>query len=332
LASALHRSVGGGRPTGRSSGDELVSNRARNAHSVHDARDGAGVERRCHPGDLAPVVVPSISEDSQHRACGCRYKTTMNRHLAIVPAHNEVEAIGSTIAAIRQWAPDFDVLVVDDGSTDATAERAHAAGAPVLRLPFNLGIGGAMQSGYMYAQERGYEVAVQVDGDGQHDPRHIRDLLDRLRADPELNMVTGSRFLERNAEGYRSSVVRRVGIRVFSQVVSLITGGRVTDPTSGFRMTNRQGIELFARDYPHDYPEVEAILLMHAHRLRSCEIPVVMRPRLTGESAISSTQSVYYMVKVLLAVFVGLFRARPATVPAEASPAGALPARSERTT
>jgi glycosyltransferase involved in cell wall biosynthesis len=254
----------------------------------------------------------------------------MNPRLAIVPAHNEVEAITSTIAAIRQWAPDFDVLVVDDGSTDATAKRATAAGAVVLRLPFNLGIGGAMQSGYLYAQEHGYDVAVQVDGDGQHDPRHIRDLIDRLRGDPELNMVTGSRFLDPAGEGYRSSAARRVGIRVFSRVVSLITGQRVTDPTSGFRMTNRRGIELFARDYPHDYPEVEAILLMHYHRLRSCEVPVLMRPRLTGSSAISSTQSIYYMVKVLLAVFVALFRVRPV---AQAVDAGdASPIVAERTT
>ena len=168
-----------------------------------------------------------------------------------------------------------------------------------------------MQSGYIYALEQGYEVAVQVDGDGQHDPGHIHDLLERLHDDPELNMVTGSRFLDSAGKGYRSSATRRMGIRIFSRMVSWITGQRVTDPTSGFRMTNRRGIELFARDYPHDYPEVEAILLMHAHRLRSCEIPVQMRPRLTGESAISSTQSVYYMVKVLLAVFVGLFRSRP---------------------
>jgi hypothetical protein len=131
-------------------------------------------------------------------------------------------------------------------------------------------------------------------------------------------MVTGSRFLEPDAAGYRSSAARRVGIRVFARVVSLITRRRVTDPTSGFRMTDRHGIELFARDYPHDYPEVEAILLMHAHRLGSCEIPVLMRPRLTGESAISSTQSVYYMLKVLLAVFVGLFRTRPIALPGRA--------------
>jgi len=237
----------------------------------------------------------------------------MSRNLAIVPAYNEADAIAATIAALRQWASDFDVLVIDDGSSDATAARARAAGATVLPMPFNLGIGGAMQSGYIYAREHGYDVAVQVDGDGQHDPRHIHSLLARLREDPELNMVTGSRFLDAAGEGYRSSAARRIGIRVFSTVVSRITGHRVTDPTSGFRMTDRRGIELFARDYPHDYPEVEAILLMHAHRLSSCEIPVVMRPRLTGRSAISSTQSVYYMVKVLLAVFVALFRARPSS-------------------
>ncbi len=241
----------------------------------------------------------------------------MRPNLAIVPAYNEAHAIAATVAAICEQASDFDVLVVDDGSTDATAERARRAGAAVLRMPFNLGIGGAMQSGYIYALERGYEVAVQVDGDGQHDPRHIQELLDRLHSDPELNMVTGSRFLDPNGDGYRSSATRRMGIRVFSKVVSLITGQRVTDPTSGFRMTNRRGIELFARDYPHDYPEVEAILMMHAHRLRSCEIPVRMQPRLTGESAISSTQSVYYMIKVLLAVFVGLFRSHPTVKPGD---------------
>ena len=239
----------------------------------------------------------------------------MKRRLAIVPAYNEAGAVGATVAGIRQCAPDFDVLVVDDGSSDGTGERASAAGATVLRLPFNLGIGGAMQAGYIYARENDYEVAVQVDGDGQHDPRFIHELLARLCGEPGLNMVTGSRFLEPSSEGYRSSAVRRVGIRLFSRVVSLITRRRVSDPTSGFRMTDRRGIMLFARDYPHDYPEIEAILLMHAHRLNSCEIPVDMRPRTSGTSAISSTQSVYYMVKVLLAVFVALFRARPAAPP-----------------
>jgi glycosyltransferase involved in cell wall biosynthesis len=241
----------------------------------------------------------------------------MNRHLAIVPAHNEAAAITSTVGEIRRFAPDFDVLVVDDGSTDITASRATSAGAKVVRLPFNLGIGGAVQTGYVYAQEHGYEIAVQIDGDGQHDPRYIHDLLGRLRASPDLNMVTGSRFLEPDDDGHRSSAPRRVGILIFAGLVSMITGRRVTDPTSGLRMTNRVGIELFARDYPHDYPEVEAILLMHAHRLESCEVPVLMRPRTSGVSAISSTQPLYYMVKVLLAVFIGLFRSHPTVEPGD---------------
>jgi glycosyltransferase involved in cell wall biosynthesis len=243
-----------------------------------------------------------------------------NDYLAIVPALNEVEAIAGTVGEIRRAAPEFDVLVVDDGSTDGTAEAAEGAGASVLRLPFNLGIGGAMQTGYLYAQEQGYDVAVQVDADGQHDPRYVPKLLERLQADPSLNMVTGSRFLEAVPGGYRSSATRRAGIRMFSRVVSVVTRQRVTDPTSGFRMTDRRAIELFAGDYPHDYPEVEAILLMHAHRLRSCEVPVQMRPRTTGKSAISSSWATYYTLKVLLAVFVGLFRARPLAVPAEDPP------------
>jgi glycosyltransferase involved in cell wall biosynthesis len=234
-------------------------------------------------------------------------------NLAIVPAHNEEGAIASTVGVLHEHAPSFDVVVIDDGSTDATAARAVAAGAVVLRMPFNLGIGGAMQTGYLYARKHNYEAAVQVDGDGQHDPRHIAKLLACLHENGDIHMVTGSRFLEPDNGGYRSSPTRRVGIRLFAKVVSLITGSRVTDPTSGFRITDRRGIELFACDYPPDYPEVEAILLMHTHNLRSCEIPVVMRPRVTGRSAISSTQSVYYMVKVLLAVLAGTLRTQPVT-------------------
>ena len=146
----------------------------------------------------------------------------MRRNLAIVPAFNEADSVAQTVAAIRQQAPTFDVLVVDDGSVDATGERAAQAGAAVLKMPFNLGIGGAMQGGYLYALERGYEVAVQVDGDGQHDPSHIADLLDALHADPDLNMVTGSRFLSASGDGFQSSAARRAGIRIFSTVVSAI--------------------------------------------------------------------------------------------------------------
>jgi glycosyltransferase involved in cell wall biosynthesis len=241
----------------------------------------------------------------------------LHRHLAIVPAHNEAGAIVDTVEEIHRCVPDFDVLVVDDGSTDLTASLAEGTGAKVIRLPFNLGIGGAVQTGYLYAQEHGYDVAVQIDGDGQHDPSYVYELLRCLRADPSLNMVTGSRFLAEDPSGHRSSATRRVGIVIFARLVSMITRRRVTDPTSGLRMTNRAGIELFARDYPHDYPEVEAVLLMHAHRLRSCEVPVLMRPRTSGESAISSTQPVYYMIKVLLAVFIGLFRSHPTVEPGD---------------
>jgi hypothetical protein len=136
-------------------------------------------------------------------------------------------------------------------------------------------------------------------------------------------MVTGSRFLAADGDGYRSSAPRRAGIRLFAAILSRVVGQRVTDPTSGLRMTGRRGIELFARDYPHDYPEVEAVLLMHHHRLSSVEIPVVMRERLGGVSSINSTRSVYYMIKVLLAVVVGLCRARPVVEPGDRAPVAA---------
>jgi glycosyltransferase involved in cell wall biosynthesis len=244
----------------------------------------------------------------------------MTRHLAIVPAYNEAGAIADAIADIRRHAPDFDVLVVDDGSTDATAVRAKMAGAKVVQPPFNLGIGGAVQCGYQYALAKNYDVAVQVDGDGQHDARCIPELLRELQRRPELNMITGSRFLAADRDGYRSSASRRLGIRIFSRVLSIITGRRVTDPTSGFRMCDRRGIELFARDYPHDYPEVEAVLMVHHHQLVSDELPVRMRPRTSGESSINATQSAFYMVKVLLAILVGLLRARPNVQPGDRSP------------
>jgi glycosyltransferase involved in cell wall biosynthesis len=240
----------------------------------------------------------------------------MPRHLAIVPAYNEEAAIAATIGDIYEHT-DFDVLVVDDGSTDGTAANAAAAGAEVLRHPFNLGIGGAVQSGYLYALEHGYDVAVQVDGDGQHDARHIPELLAHMQANPKLGMVTGSRFLTSEGDGYRSSMPRRLGIRIFAGVLSAVVGRRVTDPTSGFRMVGRRGIELFARDYPHDYPEVEAVLLLHFHRLNGDEMPVRMRARTTGTSSINAGRSFYYMVKVLLAIFVGLLRRRPVVEPGE---------------
>jgi len=233
------------------------------------------------------------------------------RQLAIVPAYNEEASIGGVIADLHSNAPSFDVVVVDDGSTDDTSARARDAGVPVIRLPFNLGIGGAVQAGYQYALEGGYDYAVQVDGDGQHEAREIAGLLDFLRTRPDMHMVTGSRFLMVDEHNHRSTRTRRLGIAVFARILSIITGQTVTDPTSGFRMVSRRGIELFARDYPHDYPEVEAVLMIHAHALNSAEVPVRMRERTGGTSSINASRSFYYMVKVLLAIFVGLFRSKP---------------------
>lgn len=241
----------------------------------------------------------------------------MSRLLAIVPAFNEAEAISATIADLREHAPAFDVLVVDDGSHDATAAAARAAGAAVVSHAFNLGIGAAVQSGYQFARERDYDVAVQFDGDGQHDARSLALLLDTLRTRAHCNMVVGSRFLEPagNAGEFRSTGARRLGIRIFSMILGRVVRRPVTDPTSGLRMCDRLGIELFARDYPHDYPEVEAVLLLHAHRLTATEVGVVMRARKTGVSSINASHSVLYMAKVLLAIFVGLLRRRPPLTP-----------------
>jgi glycosyltransferase involved in cell wall biosynthesis len=241
-----------------------------------------------------------------------------NPNLAVVPAYNESATVAAVVRELNATAPDFDVLVVDDGSTDATAELARAAGARVLRLPFNLGIGGAVQSGFAFALENGYERMIQVDGDGQHVGDEISTLRDAMDGDPRLDMVCGSRFLTDN--GYLAPISRRTGIHIFAFLLSRIVGQRVTDPTSGFRLYNRRAIALFARDYPHDYPEVEAVLMVHHHQLRMREVPVKMLERGGGVSSIRSGKSAYYMVKVLLAIFVGLVRRRPVVEPGDASP------------
>ncbi|MEW6583780.1 MAG: glycosyltransferase family 2 protein [Actinomycetota bacterium] len=228
--------------------------------------------------------------------------------LAIVPAYNEEGAVAQVVREIREAHPGADVLVVDDGSHDATAETAHAAGARVARLPFNLGIGGAVQTGYRVAWEEGYDVAVQIDGDGQHRADQLPRLLGPLR-EGAADYVIGSRFAERT--GYRAPLSRRGGIIILSRVVSLIVGRRMTDTTSGFRAAGRRAIELFAAHYPHDYPEVEATVMAARDGMRVLEVPVEMRPRATGRSSISPLRSGYYMVKVLLAVGVQCIGRRP---------------------
>jgi glycosyltransferase involved in cell wall biosynthesis len=230
------------------------------------------------------------------------------RTLAIVPAYNEEHSIGAVLEEIRAAEPDLQVVVVNDAPEDRTAAIAARAGAAVLNLPFNVGIGGAMQTGYQYALEHGFEIAIQVDGDGQHDPREIARLLEPL-LEGRADMVVGTRFAA--GGGYRGTRLRRVGIHIFAAIVSLLVRARVTDTTSGFRAVNRKTISLFAIDYPHDYPEVEATVLAVRHGLRMVEVPVQMRVRETGSSSITALRSVYYMIKVLLALFIGLFRRYP---------------------
>jgi hypothetical protein len=246
-----------------------------------------------------------------------------NKCLAVVPAYNEQDSILAVIESLRAHAPDFDAVVVDDGSTDRTCRLAEAAGARVLRLPFNLGIGGAVQAGFVFALEHGYDRMVQVDGDGQHDPREIHRLMTAMADDPAVDVVCGSRFLT-DDHRYPAPISRRTGIHIFAFILSRIMRQRVSDPTSGFRLYNARAISLFARDYPHDYPEVEAVLMVHHHRLRMVEVPVRMFQRSGGVSSISNSgKPLYYMVKVLLALFVGLARSRPVPEPGEAAPVAA---------
>jgi hypothetical protein len=227
------------------------------------------------------------------------------RRIAVVPAFNEERNIGPLLAELAALDPDLEVVVVSDGSTDRTAQVASAAGAHVVSLPFNLGIGGAVQTGFRFAWEGGYELAVRLDGDGQHDPSQLPAIVAPVVAG-DADLAIGSRFLE--SGGYRSSAARRFGIRVLARVVSFIAHERLTDTTSGFQALNRRAIRLFAADLPRDYPEVEGLVMAIRHHLRVKEVPVTMREREHGRSSIGSLTSVYYMFKVLLAIFVDLFR------------------------
>jgi len=232
-----------------------------------------------------------------------------DRIVAIVPALNEAGVIGRVVDEIREADARIEVVVVDDASTDDTAGIARARGATVLQLPFNVGIGGAVQTGFKYALEQGYDLAVRLDGDGQHDAREIPRLLEPVERG-EADLVIGSRFVEGKGS-YRPPFARRMGIRVFARLVSVLGGQRVTDTTSGFVALDRVGIELFARDYPHDYPEVEGTLVALRSGLRLAQVQVEMRVRESGASSITFVRSVYYIVKVLLALLVSSLRRYP---------------------
>lgn len=234
------------------------------------------------------------------------------RRIAIVPAFNEERNVGRVVDELRAFDAALAVVVISDGSADRTAEVAAEHGAYVVRLPFNLGIGGAVQTGFRYAWENGYDVVVRCDGDGQHIPSELPKVLGPVLAG-EADIVVGTRF--GSDDGYRSSATRRIGIRLLALVVSAIAHQRVTDTTSGFQALNRRALELFAGDYPHDYPEVEGIVMTIKHHLRLHEVPVSMREREHGQSSITALRSIYYMVKVLVALFVSLFRR--SAVPAE---------------
>lgn len=225
--------------------------------------------------------------------------------LIIIPAYNEAESLPGVIRDIREHFSGSDILVVNDGSRDATGRIAREMGATVLDLPFNLGIGGAMQTGYHYAARNHYDRAIQFDGDGQHVAREIKKLLQPLDAGT-ADIVIGSRFL--TPRNYKASAFRGIGIWLFSFVLSRILGTAVTDSTSGFRAANRRVIDFFSRMYPEDYPEVEALVLLHKAGLRMTEVAVTMRERTGGRSSITAARSVYYMTKVFLAIFIDLMK------------------------
>lgn len=224
--------------------------------------------------------------------------------LAIIPAFNEEENIGKLLSEFLKY-DNIDILVINDCSKDDTSRICKNNGVNVIDLPCNLGIGGAVQTGYRYAKKAGYDIAVQVDGDGQHNPQYITQLIDPILKG-EADLVIGSRYLERN--GFQSTVLRRLGIKYFTFLIKALKRKYVTDPTSGFRACNRSVIELFSDQYPIDYPEPESIVFLLRNNCRVKEIPVIMNERIGGESSIKAFKTVYYMIKVSLAIIIDTLR------------------------
>lgn len=228
------------------------------------------------------------------------YKT-----LIIVPAYNEEGAIKKTVQTIKQYNKDCDVLVVNDGSKDSTLEKARETDSIVIDLPSNLGIGGAVQTGYQYAKKNNYDIAIQVDGDGQHDPKYIPEMIDILTKQ-NFDMVIGSRFIEKT--NYKQTFFRMLGINITSGIIKMMTGKKIHDTTSGFRAVNKEILSYFANDYPYDYPEPDTNMRMVLKGMKIKEIPVEMKQRETGVSSISPLKSISYMLKVTLSLFVTRIR------------------------
>lgn len=216
------------------------------------------------------------------------------KKIIIIPAYNEEENIERTVNAIQKSAQGFDYVIINDCSTDNTRKICEEKEFNIVNLPINLGIGGAVQTGYKYAYENGYDVAVQVDGDGQHDPEFLNTMADYL-IEHQVDMVIGSRFIEK--KGFQSSITRRMGIQFFSKLIKVLTGKKITDPTSGLRMIGRNVMEIFSEDYPRDYPEPESIVAVLRKNMKIEEIPVVMLERQGGVSSISPKKSIYYMIR-----------------------------------
>lgn len=227
------------------------------------------------------------------------------RVLFIIPAYNERESLPLVVRDLRDHYPAADIAVVNDGSTDGTAAIARFLGVTVLDLPYNLGIGGAVQTGLLFAAYQGYDVAVQFDGDGQHRADEIAKLLGAVE-EGRCDVAIGSRFLQPST--YEPPLMRRLGIAVFRGVNSLILGRTITDNTSGFRAYNRAALTFLARDYPHDYPEPESVITLCRYGFRVSEVPVSMRERQGGQSSITFWRSIYYMCKVLIAIVISATR------------------------
>lgn len=236
--------------------------------------------------------------------------------LIILPALNEAGNISETVTRIQETVPYADILVVNDGSSDTTREEAEAAGAIVVSMPYNVGIGAAVQTGFKFAARHSYQLVARLDGDGQHSADNAAHLLEIVE-NGETDVAIGSRFLGESVD-YGTSFMRRVGIAILSNLLSMITRQKVTDPTSGFSAYNRRAILLFADYYPHDYPEPEAVVICHKSGLTMHEIGVTFLERQHGVSQFTMpTRSAYYMIKVTLAILVNTLRRIP-EVPAEA--------------